>query len=59
MTTQGSYQIHTASRGPHWISWISRTPDGKPERSIVLVAASQSEAEERAKRWATQQLSGA
>ena len=55
MTTTGSFQIHTASRGPHWISWISRTPDGKPERSIVLVAASQSEAEARAKRWAETQ----
>jgi hypothetical protein len=55
MTTQSSYQIHTESRGPHWISWISRNPDGKPERSIVLVAASQAEAEERARRWAEQQ----
>jgi hypothetical protein len=55
MTTQGSYQIHTASRGPHWISWISRSADGKPERSIVLVAASQAEAEERATTWARQQ----
>jgi hypothetical protein len=55
MTTEGSYQIHTQSRGPHWISWISRSADGKPERSIVLVAASQAEAEERARRWAAQQ----
>jgi hypothetical protein len=54
MTTQGTYQIHTESRGPHWISWISRG-DGKPERSIVLVAASEAEAEERARRWAEQQ----
>jgi hypothetical protein len=55
MTTQGTYQIHTESRGPHWIAWISRAADNKPERSIVLVAASQQEAEERARRWAEQQ----
>jgi hypothetical protein len=54
MATQGSYQIHTESRGPHWIAWISRG-DGKPEGSVVLVAASQAEAEERARRWAEAQ----
>jgi hypothetical protein len=58
MTAQGSYQIHTQSRGPHWIAWISRGADGKPERSIVLVAASEAEAEERARRWADQQSRG-
>ena len=53
-TTTSSYQIHTEARGPHWIAWISRTGDSKPDRSIVLVAASQDEAEERARRWAEQ-----
>ena len=52
MTTNGPYQIHTQQRGPHWIAWISRGGDDKPDRSVVLVAASQQEAEERARRWA-------
>jgi hypothetical protein len=52
MTTSGAYQIHTQQRGPHWIAWISRGGDNKPDRSVVLVAASEREAEERARRWA-------
>jgi hypothetical protein len=53
-TATGSYQIHTEARGPHWISWITRGGDNKPDRSVVLIAASQAEAEERARRWAEQ-----
>jgi hypothetical protein len=53
-TTTGAYQIHTEARGPHWIAWVSRGGDSKPDRSIILVAASQPEAEERARRWAEQ-----
>ena len=55
MTTSDSYQIHTEERGPHWVSWISRNGDGKPERSVILVAANKAEAEARARRWAEQQ----
>jgi hypothetical protein len=54
MTTTGSYQIHTEARGPHWIAWITRGAETKPDRSIVLVAASQAEAEQRIRRWAEQ-----
>jgi hypothetical protein len=54
MTTTGSYQIHSEARGPHWIAWITREGNPKPERSIVLVAASKDEAEARARRWAEQ-----
>ena len=50
----GAYQIHSEARGSHWIAWVSRTADLKPERSIVLVAASQEEAEARARAWAKQ-----
>ena len=50
----GSYQIHTEARGPHWISWITRGDSQKPEKSIVLVAATQAEAEARARDWAAQ-----
>jgi hypothetical protein len=53
-TPPGSYQIHTEARGPHWISWITRGGEKKPDRSVVLVAASEAEAAERARRWAEQ-----
>jgi hypothetical protein len=54
MATNVPYQIHTESRGPHWIAWVSRG-DGKPEGSVVLVGATQEEAEARARRWAERQ----
>jgi hypothetical protein len=49
-----AYQVHTEPRGPHWIAWISHTGDAKPERSIVLIARTQEEAEARARAWAEQ-----
>jgi hypothetical protein len=52
--TTSSYQIHTQAHGPHWISWITRDGGTKPDRSVILVAASQAEAEERARKWAEQ-----
>jgi len=54
MASTGSYQIHSEARGPHWVAWITRDGATKPDRSILLVAASQQEAEARAKRWAEQ-----
>jgi hypothetical protein len=48
----GSFQIHTEARGAHWIAWVSRDGTGKPDRSVVLIAATQAEAEARAQRWA-------
>jgi len=53
-TGSGTYQIHSEARGPHWIAWVSRDGSGKPERSVILVAATQEEAENRAERWARQ-----
>jgi hypothetical protein len=55
MTAIGSYQIHTEARGPHWVAWITTGTDPKPYRSVLLIAASQGEAEARAKAWADQQ----
>jgi hypothetical protein len=55
MTAIGSYQIHTEARGPHWVAWITTGTDNKPYRSVLLIAASQAEAEARAKAWADQQ----
>ena len=57
MTISAAYQIHSEERGPHWISWVTRGDAVKPDRSIVLIAASKAEAEERARKWA-QSLSG-
>ena len=55
MTAIGSYQIHSEARGPHWVAWITTGTDPKPYRSVLLIAASQEEAEARAKAWAEQQ----
>ena len=52
MTTAGSYTIHIQARGPHWIAWLTAGADTKPERSIILIAATQEEAEARARQWA-------
>jgi hypothetical protein len=51
-TTAGSYAIHTEARGPHWIAWLTIGSDPKPERSVILIAATQEEAEARARQWA-------
>jgi hypothetical protein len=55
MTMSGAYQIHSEECGPHWISWLTRGNETKPDRAIVLVAASKAEAEERARKWAESQ----
>jgi hypothetical protein len=51
-TTAGSYTIHSQARGPHWIAWLTVGAETKPERSIILIAATQEEAEARARQWA-------
>jgi hypothetical protein len=53
--TAGSFQIHSEPRGPHWIAWITRGSETKPDRSVVLIAATQPEAEARARQWADTQ----
>jgi hypothetical protein len=52
MATAGTFEIHTAARGPHWIGWVSRPGSEQPDRSIILVAATQEEAATRARAWA-------
>jgi hypothetical protein len=54
--SNGSYQIHSEVRGPHWIAWVSRDGSGKPDRSIILVGETQEIAEANARRWANQSL---
>ena len=53
-TSSTAYQVHSEARGPHWIAWVTRGGDTKPDRAVVLVAASREDAEARAKRWADQ-----
>jgi hypothetical protein len=48
----GSYQIHSEARGPHWIAWVSRDGSGKPHGSVVIVAETRELAETRARQWA-------
>jgi len=48
----GSYEIHSAARGSHWIAWVTRAGDQQPDQSAVLVGRTQEEAEARAKAWA-------
>lgn len=54
MANRGPYQIHVEERGPHWISWITRNGETKPDRAIILVAAKKEDAEARARAWAEQ-----
>jgi hypothetical protein len=48
----GPYQVHSEARGPHWVAWITRGSDPKPERSVVIVAETQALAEAKARQWA-------
>ena len=43
--------IRSEARGPHWVAWVADA-NGKPEGSVVLVAATREDAEERARKWA-------
>jgi hypothetical protein len=55
MTTSATpYEVHTESHGHHWVAWITRAGATKPDRSVLLVAASQEEAAARARQWAEQ-----
>jgi hypothetical protein len=50
----GPHEIHAEARGPHWIAWVTREGSTKPDRSVILVAASREEALSRARLWADQ-----
>ena len=54
MTTKnGTIEIRSEAHGPHWVAWLVRAGDEKPQRSVVLVGQTREEAEDRARRWAT------
>ena len=51
-TPPTTYDIHAERRGAHWVAWITRGGATTPDRSVVLIAASEEEARERARLWA-------
>ncbi len=55
MTPTGTYEVHSEARGAHWVAWITRGGNAKPERSVIVVGATQREAEAAARKWADEQ----
>jgi hypothetical protein len=58
MSTHPSYEIRSEARGPHWVAWVTRGGDSKPDRAIIIVGETQEEAEARARQWAEGQSKG-
>ena len=50
----GSFEIRSEARGPHWIAWIVRAGETRPDRSIVLVGETREQAEANARAFAAQ-----
>ena len=50
-TSTGRFNVHSEARGPHWIAWLTRDPETRPVRDVVLVGETQEEAETRARAW--------
>ena len=51
-TKEGTFEIRSEAHGPHWVAWLARTADGAPDRGVLLVGQTQTEAEARARQWA-------
>jgi hypothetical protein len=51
-TKEGTFEIRSEAHGPHWVAWLTRTADGGPEQSVLLVGQTRAEAEARARLWA-------
>jgi hypothetical protein len=49
---EGTFEIRSEARGPHWVAWLARTADGRPEGGVVVVGETQAEAEAHARLWA-------
>ena len=50
-TPTGRFTVHSEARGQHWIAWLTRDPDTRPVRDVVLIAETREEAESRARTW--------
>ena len=55
MTAMSAYEVHSEARGAHWVAWITRGGSAKPEQSVIVIGASQAEAEASARQWADTQ----
>jgi hypothetical protein len=55
MTHAVAYEVHSEARGAHWVALITRGGSVKPERSVIVVGATQAEAEASARQWADSQ----
>jgi hypothetical protein len=51
----GALQVHSEARGPHWVAWLTEPGQPSPYRSVLVIGASQEEAEARAREWAARQ----
>lgn len=51
-TASGTLEIRSEAHGLHWVAWLARTADGKPDRSVLLVGETREEAEANARTWA-------
>ncbi len=55
MTAMSAYEVKSEARGAHWVAWITRGGSAKPEQSVIIVGATQAEAEASARQWAETQ----
>jgi hypothetical protein len=49
-----SFEVRSEARGPHWIAWIVRGGETRPDRSVVLVGETREQAEANARAFAAQ-----
>ncbi len=56
MNRQAAFEVHSEARGPHWVAWITPPGGAGPYRSVLVVGASQEEAESRARKWGAEAI---
>jgi hypothetical protein len=49
--SDAGFEVHSEARGPHWVAWVTRPGESGPYQSVLLVGASQEEAESRVREW--------
>ena len=50
-TNAGRFSVHSEARGPHWVAWLTRDPETRPIRDVVLIGETREEAVTRARSW--------
>jgi hypothetical protein len=46
-----AHDVQSAQHASHWIAWMARPGDGRPEGGWTMVGQTQEEAESRAREW--------